>query len=332
MACLIFSSASAIFLLLMGLSLGVNFATMPWRISIGLSYTFSLYIVIALSLSLVTGALIISNVQITFTNQRLKDIGIMKAVGLVEETGSFLFSEAAITTIIGCLIGGVLGAAVNLVSIKVLNAFGYSFTFSLPIVPLLALFVIVVSISFASTYFPMSRMLHRLNAIEAISGNTAKRVGRKSFLEKASRSPYYKIALRSLTARRGETLRIIVTCILCMMLVSTMIFGGQTIDSTVSSYVKGGIGENVYLIANPKIAENYAELLSFYPSGVLSQGSSISWLNQGYGVNNSFIHWLEAQPFIETVDTRIVTTATAYEIKYVTIVQTDEGPSYETIG
>jgi len=76
--------------------------------STGLNYIFSRYIVIALALSLFTGGLIISNVQITFTTQRLRDIGIMKAIGLVEEIGSFLSGEAVILTIIGCSLDVVL--------------------------------------------------------------------------------------------------------------------------------------------------------------------------------------------------------------------------------
>ena len=315
LACLIFSSASATFLFLMGLSLGLNIAILPWRMSIGLNYVFSRYIVIALVLSLLTGALIISNVQITFTNQRQRDIGIMKAIGLAEETGSFLIAEAAITTIIGCSIGSGLGTATYSVSIKILNAFGYGLTPILPFIPLFILFIIVILISFAFTYLPMSRTLLRLNAIEAISTNLTRRTGSEGFFGKVRMNLSYRIALRSLRTRGKETLRIIAASLLCIMLVSILIFGGQTISSTTSNYVERGIGKDIFLIANPKIVEKYVKYLSFYP---LESGSPVSddlW--QSCEVSKGFIEWLEAQSFIETVDTRIVTNAKAYEIRYI---------------
>lgn len=332
LTCLALSTASATFLLLMGLSLGVNFATVPWRFSLGVNYVFSQYIVIALILSLLTGVLLISNVQISFTDQRIKDIGIMKAIGLVGEASSFLFFETIIITIVGCLIGTAFGIIINLASIVILNALGYGLIFSLAVVPTLILFIIVISISFASAYFPIRRTFLRLNAVEAISGNFAKKIVHKNFLEKASRSPFYKVALRSLTVKKGETLRIIVTCTICMILVSTIIFGGQTVSSTVNGYVERGIGDNILLIANPQIANNYVGHLSFYPSGSSNQNSNVSWLNPSYGVNNSFINWLNVQPFIETVDARIVTNSTALEMSYIEPVETDSGPSYTIIG
>jgi len=146
----------------------------------------------------------------------------------------------------------------------------------------------------AFTYFPMSRILLRLNVVESISMNLNNRTRSKGFTEKVKMSLPFRIAIRSLRTRKSETLRIMIASMLCMMLVSILIFGGQTISATASNYIEKGIGEDVFLVAKPKIAENYIRSLSFYPSETEYIDSENPW--QSNEINERFIEWLQTQP------------------------------------
>ena len=259
----------------MGLSLGANLTILPWRASASVNYIFSEYVLIAIILSLITGLLVLANVLATFTKQRQRDIGIMKAIGLVGEAGSFFMAEATIIATAGCTFGVFLGAIAYTIALRVLSFFHYGIPLIIPPTILVVLLTVMITVSIAVTYFHLNGTLMRLKAAETISTDLFRTIVTSGIYRSKSLGFPYKVAIRSLVARWKETTRVVVASILCVMLVSILVFGGQTISSTTSSYIERGIGKDVLLIASPRIADLYVHHLSSYLLKLKTQNSTV---------------------------------------------------------
>ncbi|MFQ6076377.1 MAG: FtsX-like permease family protein [Candidatus Bathyarchaeia archaeon] len=170
--------ASIIFLLLMGVSMGLDLGSLAWRTSLGIRHMISSYLLMASAFSLSTGLLILVNVSFTMTEQRERDIGVMKAIGLAGQLGSFFVAEALLLSLSGCALGVLIGVASYIGCIRLMLSLGYALPFALPMVLIIGMFAASLLAAFAFSYYPLHATVSRLKAVEAISaGLSSRRVG-----------------------------------------------------------------------------------------------------------------------------------------------------------
>ena len=320
--CVAVSVASVTFLTLTGLSLRVPLTSIVWRMSIGLSYLFSRYLLISVLLSLAIGLVVLSSMMGTTIVQRYREIGVMKAIGLVEEVSSFFVAESVVIALSGCFLGILFGVAAYIGLVFSMSITGLSLPLILPLIFLSVTFASSSLISFAFTYLPLKRAVMDTKAIEAIScrrssGFRPRLKMRTSFL--------FKIPWRSLEIEHVETLRTIATCFLCTMRISVSVFGGHVVTYTANTYIRLSIGENTILLAAPEMTDRYVGLLSFQKAGE----SEIDYLSENYAIEHGFVEWLESQPQVVHVDPRIIVEVEVFEMKYIEPIP---GPAYRVVG
>ena len=281
----------------------------------GLNYIFALFILIASILVFLIGLVALSSFSSLLTGLRVRDIGIMKAIGLAEEVNSFFLFESLIIAFLGCVIGivgGLLSFSLTTVFFRVL---GFSVISVQPFSVASVLFILGMVISFISIYLPLHRSIMKLRTSNALSPQTMKlrlgNLGRRSIIRA---SPAFKIASRSALGDKGSS-RTLISLFLISCLLSTIIFGGQIISGTVQNYVERGIGEGVFLIAHRDIVAYYVNRLSFNP---LEDVAAPNLSNPGYGIPVGFVDWLRSQPYVKGLDPRFIIELTAYEVKLVT--------------
>jgi ABC-type antimicrobial peptide transport system permease subunit len=314
------------FLIMLSLGLGFNYSLTSWRASAGLYYMFSFFLFIAGGLVLTIGLVSLSGISSTLTGHRVRDIGVMKAIGLAEEVNSFFLFESLILTLAGCALGFFSGFAGYMSLTAILGEFGFSLTIVQPGLILPILFLVVLFVTFASIYFPLYRYLMKFKVVEAMAPLTEKlSLGPLAKTRFFSRfNTFSKMALRSALGEKGSG-RTLITIILVSTLLSTLVFGGQVISATAGRYVEEGVGRGTFLIAHRDIGSFYADRLSFNP-GTNSNPPNFS--DKSYTMSNSFLEWLRNQSYIEGVDPRFLTELEVREVQLVKPVP----DGYETIG
>ncbi len=272
--------------------------------------------------------LILMNVSFTTMKQREHDIGVMKAIGLGGQVGSFFVAEGLILSVTGCALGVLTGAIAYLTYTYLLVGWGYTIRFLLPTLLFAGIFATSTLLSFIFLYFPMYRAFSRLRAAEAISGSSSSKTrifaGMLKPLERLGLN--FKLAVRSVAVRGWEPHRMMGCLAISMMLVTTIALGGQIIQYTTSRYVERGIGENLILISHPEVGTRYIDLLSPVPR---VETTTFDFTAQAYQIDKTLIRWLESEPTVDLVDPRIVTTSRIFEVQYVKPIP---GPTYQTIG
>ena len=141
------------FLVLYGLGLGFNYSKLPWRVSVGLNYIFAVFILIASILVFLIGLIALSSFSSLLTGLRVRDIGIMKAIGLAEEVNSFFLFESLIIAFLGCVIGIVGGLLSFYLTTVFFRILGFSVISVQPFSVASVLFILGMLISFISILF-----------------------------------------------------------------------------------------------------------------------------------------------------------------------------------
>jgi ABC-type antimicrobial peptide transport system permease subunit len=303
------------FLVLYGLALGFNYSKLPWRASVGLNYIFAAFILIASILVFLIGLVALSSFSSMLTGLRVRDIGIMKAIGLAEEVNSFFLFESLVITFLGCITGIVGGLLSFFLTTVFLRISGFSVVLVQPFLIASILFILGMVITFISIYLPLHRSIMKLQTSSALSPQTTKlslgNLSRRSIFRVSSA---FKIASRSALGDK-ESSRTLIALFLISCLLSIIIFGGQIISGTAQNYVDKGIGEGVFLIAHKDIVTYYVNRLSFNP---IEYVDAPNFSNPEYSIPVGFVDWLRSQPYVKGFDPRFITELTAYEVKFVT--------------
>lgn len=105
------STATTVFLVTFGESLGFHVSLITGgKLTTGLSYVFSLFIVIIGILNFLAGVLVTPFLVSTNIHERIQDIGIMKATGCQANSAlSYFVTELSIMVFTSCTAGTLLG-------------------------------------------------------------------------------------------------------------------------------------------------------------------------------------------------------------------------------
>ncbi|MEI9966774.1 MAG: FtsX-like permease family protein [Candidatus Moraniibacteriota bacterium] len=126
------------------------------------------FLITIASLSLLVGGIGIMNSMLIAVSQRIREIGLRKAVGARSRdiVRQFLI-ESVFVTLIGGILGMLCGALLTYVASIIIRALGYEWQFFVPLASLLLGFSVSVSIGILFGLYPAFKAA-RVSAMEAL--------------------------------------------------------------------------------------------------------------------------------------------------------------------
>jgi len=281
-----------VFLVLFGENLGVEVTSFAAEgLAVGFSGVFSRFILMIVLFNSATGFLVAYFLITVTTSERIRDIGIMKAVGcLTDVVFNYFATELLVIVFSSCLLGTVGGILMNYASVGLMNLLGFGISAK----PLNVLLVVLVFFSFAFIFYIVGlRRIVKASRIEparALSPLTVWRTTHRSALRfpfSFGKSFAAKMAFRVLGRRRSSTLQYLACLSVVATLTTLAVVGGIVADETMQSYVQRAIGTDAVLVAEPQMADHYEKLLlSFAETG---QTEEIDYLEGRYAIPNSTV-------------------------------------------
>lgn len=308
--------ASTLFLLLFGEKIGFEISLMvEGKLTAGFSIVFSRFIIFIGVLIFVVGAVIISFMVFVMMSQRIKDIGLMKAAGCPNDLiFGYFMTELLIVTVVGCLLGVVLGILADFASTSLLSGLGFQIS-QKPVNFWLVLLVFVLFFSLALVFGAKPVLdTAKVEPAKVISPTYYFGLSKEPGFKVVSKSGFtIKIALRSLFRRKSATIRIVVCLAAVFILVTVAVAGGVIGDQTTKSWVEKAIGRDVVLIGHQEMCDQYKLLLSkFYETGEDLQSN---YMDERYLISEEFLNQLGSMEGIIEIDARLVLEAHVKEVQ-----------------
>lgn len=120
------------------------------------------------SMSLVVGGVGIMNIMLIAVNQRIREVGLRKAVGAKSKDVLFQFIlESASVAFFGGVIGIICGILISFVVAKAVQMFGYNWPFFISITSIFVATVVSISIGIVFGIYP-ARKASRISPMEAL--------------------------------------------------------------------------------------------------------------------------------------------------------------------
>jgi putative ABC transport system permease protein len=283
--------ASTVFLILFSENMGLSISSSAQsRLTAGFSTVFSEFIILIGILVFVVGAVIISFMVSIMMSQRIRDIGLMKAVGCPNDLiFGYFITELLIVVLIGCFSGVVLGILADLASTSIFSNMGFQILQkSIDFWLVLAVFAVFFALSLGFGVKPILDTA-KIEPVKALSPVHYFGLDKEPGFRVISRPGLTaRIALRSLFRHKSASTRIILCLVAVFILATVGIAGGIIADQTTKSWVQNAIGTDIILIANQNITKQYISLLSkFYET---EQNSPINYTDEKYLINDTFIN------------------------------------------
>lgn len=298
--------ASTIFLLLFGEKIGFGISLMvEGKLTYGFSIVFSRFIIFIGFLVFVIGAIISSFMAFLMMNQRVRDIGLMKAAGCSNDLiFGYFMTELLMVTVIGCFLGVGLGILADFASTNLLMSSGFQIS-QRPIDFWLVLLVFVLFFALA-LIFGAKPILDtaKIEPAKAISPTYNFGLNKEQGFRVISKSGLtVKMALRVLFRRKSATVRIVICLTAVLILVTVAIAGGVIAEQTTRGWVEKAIGRDVVLIAHKDMCNQYSLLLlKFYGE---KGDSQFNYTDEKYLIPDTILNQLNKIPEV-SVDARLI--------------------------
>jgi len=299
--------ASTLFLLLFSEKIGFGISLMvESKLTAGFSTSFFRFIIFTGLLIFVVGAVIMSFMVFVMMSQRVRDIGLMKAVGCPNDLiFGYFMTELLVVTLIGCSLGVFLGILADFASTSLVNSFGFQIS-QKPINFWLVLLVFGLFFALALIFGAKTILdTTKVQPAKALSPSYYFGVSKEPGFRVTSKSGLTtKIALRSLFRHKSATMRIII-CLTAVFLLATVgIAGGIIADQTTKSWIEKAVGRDIVLIAHQEMCSQYKLLLSrFYET----KESTINYTDEKYLIPEDMLTRLGLMSNISGVEQRLVT-------------------------
>lgn len=317
--------ASTLFLLLFSDKVGFGVSLMAeGRLTTGFSSVFAPFIVFLGILVFVVGIVMVSFTVFLMMSQRVRDIGLMKAAGCPNDmVFGYFMNELLIVTLVGCLLGVVLGMIADFALASVFAGFGFQIP-QKAANPWLASLVFAVFFGLA-LIFGAKPILDttKIEPIKALSAAHYAGLSKEPGFTAMSRSGLtVRMALRSLLRRKSATIRIILCLSTVFTLVTVTVAGGIIADQTTKSWVERAIGRDTVLIAHRNMTTQYRMLLSkFYET---TSDSQLDYTDEEYLIPDSLVNQLGSLSESITIDARLIVKGVVKEIQGVTLGETTD--------
>lgn len=323
--------ATTTFLVLFGHDLGFKVTSfISGRLTTGFAGIFSNFIVVTVLLNSLAGILVTSFLIRITMSDRIRDIGVMKAIGCLNDiVFSYFTLELSVIIFASCGTGIILGILTNYASIGLLNTLGFRLTMEPPN-PWLILLVFL-SFIFVSYLIGLRLIINtiRLEPAKALSPLFYLKTTRTSVRTPRRLGFEFKLAVRSLMRRKRTSIQAAVCILVIASLVSLSISGGIVASETTQRYVERAIGQDIILVASPDVAEQYIKLLSKFFE--YSQIEPINYADPKYMIPRSVTTKLSTVSGVIKTDPRLILETIVYELE--TIIPDPENPDqYIVIG
>jgi ABC-type antimicrobial peptide transport system permease subunit len=253
--------SSTTFLLLLGLNLaarlGVDFSG---RATFGIAWIFVSYLFLSLALVLIVGIVSTSYLVRSMINQRMRDIGVLKAAGcLPGRLRSYALAESLVVITSSCLAGGV---------IAVLTYFSWSGSLLFPpygpIRDPEVLVLIIPGASFLLSYLiarvHLSKIIQTSTTIalsSQLSSTDLRTLGRPLRIKRFGSA--FNLASRT-ASRDKQFTRTLTRVSICLFLTMVVLTGAFVSASTTKSYVERAMPSQVLIVAKDSIYSQYTKL------------------------------------------------------------------------
>jgi ABC-type antimicrobial peptide transport system permease subunit len=301
--------ATTTFLLLLGQDLATRLGVdSSMRSTFGMSWIIFAYLVLALGLIGIVGLLSTSYLVSSMINQRMRDIGVIKAAGaLPRRLLSYVTFEALVVIFSSCLVGALsallIYASWSWPSVSLFKQVG-------PVPNAGATILIVVPLaSFLLSYIVASFRVRRIvgsSSVNAISKQLSnldlKSLGKPLQIKKFGSA--FNLAARNVSRDRGfnKTLLSIGVCIFLSMVVLS---GALVSANTSATYVVRAMPPHVLIVANSDIYNQYVSLATSFSR--IAPLPLIDYLNESSIITSQNASAFRTIPGVETVDTRLIT-------------------------
>jgi len=328
-ASLTISSATAFFLLFFGENIGFTVTLLTGgKVTIGFSYMFSVILLIITLLTFLTGVLMISFFISLAMSERIRDVGVMTAVGCVTDlVFGYFITELSVMVFVSSITGFILGWFLSIASVNILNSFRFAITqqpINVWIMPYVFLAFLIVPLLIGTRVIGKALTI---KPSKALSTSFSQGIPAKSMVSVPSKFGLtFKVAFKTLARRRIAT-RQAILCLSLVFALTTVSLTGDTIaNQTTQNYVERAIQRNVVVIAHTDISRRYVDLLSIFSE--TRETEPVNYSDPRFFIADSLISRLRVIEGVRKIDARLMLETKVYEIPKIII----EPDRYVVIG
>jgi len=326
------SATATFFLLFFGDNIGFEVALLTGgKMTSGFSYTFSVILFITTLLAFLTGVLVMSFFISLAMSERVRDVGVMKAVGcLTDVVFGYFITELSIMVFVSCVTGFILGMLLSVASVNALNTLGLAIPqkpINIWIIPPAFLAFIILP------HLLGSRAIGRALTIkpsQALSTNLSLGTPLKSKTSFPSRLGLtFKTAYTTLARRRIATRQAVMCLSLVFALTTVTLAGGTIANQTTQNYVERAIQRNVVLVGHSDITQRYVDLLSSFSE--IKETEPLNYSDPRLFISESLVSRLRLTEGINKVDARFILETRVHEVPTI-LIDPERKPPYIVIG
>jgi ABC-type antimicrobial peptide transport system permease subunit len=311
--------ASTLFLLLLGDRIGFHILSVTESVlTPNFSKVFSNFLVFVGFLTFLISTVIIAFMVYVMMAQRIRDIGLMKAIGCPNDlVFGYFMNELVIVAFAGCLLGVFLGLAMDYVSTNLLSSTN-SQSQSTVVNFWLALLAFVI-------YFVLSLIIGakpvldtaKVEPSKALSPAYIYGLAKESDFRGSARAGFTaKIAIRSLFRRKSATFRVILCLTVVFLLVTVAVAGGIIAEETTGNWAERAVGKDLILLGHRDMCDRYKLLLSrFYQSG---ESADFNYTDTKYLISDDLLNQMSLMSNV-TIDQRLVLEGRIQEVEGYTV-------------
>lgn len=279
------------------------------RMTFGFSRIFFTYLLLACFLGFWIGMISTSYLVSSMLDERMRDIGVIKASGcLSDNLFSYFMTEVVTVILSSCLVGAFIGILFYGLWSGKFSPLNLAFSY----VEILIVIAVPI-VSFFTSYFVGSHRLEKailtstVNAVSSqMSSLNLKRIGEPFLIKRLGW--VFKLADRNVWRDRGFN-RTIICLSTCIFLTLILFTGGLTSADTTKSYLERAMPRQVLIIGKSETFNQYIRLAeSFSTADAIPP---FDYLNKTYVINPLLAEKLREIPGVEEVDTRLITMSRA---------------------
>jgi ABC-type antimicrobial peptide transport system permease subunit len=311
------SVASTLFLLLFGERIGFGITSAAeGTLTRGLSVVFSQFMLFVGILIFAVGAVVISFIVFLMMAQRTRDFGLIKAVGCPNGVVfSYFLTELLIVTVACCLLGVVLGFAVDTVVANLSGFQVYQKPPNLWLAPVVFVAYFILALVFGTKPIIDAAKLSPVKALSPMQYFGLSAGGKHRALSRSGLT--FRIASRSLSRRKSTTVRVVLLLSIVFVLLTVSVAGGIIASDTTRGWLEKAAGKGTIVVAQERMAIQYKLLLSKF-FGTKESGD-FNYSDGTLVVSDAVFQQLDALQGIARVDARVILKEHVHEVSNFTI-------------
>jgi ABC-type antimicrobial peptide transport system permease subunit len=306
------SVASTTFLLLLGQGLATRLgAVLSPKGTFGIDWLFFGYLILALILIIIVGAVSTSYLVSSMLNQRMRDIGVIKAAGsLPRRLFSYVFAEGMLIVTASCFVGAVVALVIYVAwswpSVDLFSQVGPVPEAGATIFLLIPLSSFILS--YAAARYEVSKII-KFNTVSAVtsqlSGLDLSSLGKP--LRVRMLGSAFNLATRNVSRDR-ELNRNLVRISVCIFLTVVVLTGALISADTSRDYVQRAMPANTLLVANSAVYDQYVKLGTVFSS--TTPVPAFNYANSMFIIPPQLAAEFEGVTGVEKIDPRLISMTT----------------------